>query len=119
MKVGADGDGAPHHDEFLVLCLLADQPGNTLRMTDDQGRGTARPPQDPAHLSVACLQHAGLVVREGVSGDRRRVAVTLTDKAWRLLTEESPALARTLAEAIGHTVELSRAGRCPACFSLR
>ncbi|MER6976759.1 MarR family winged helix-turn-helix transcriptional regulator [Streptomyces carpinensis] len=93
------------HDEFLILCLLADQPGNTLRMTriaELLGR-----PKTRLTYQVACLQHADLVVRESVCGDRRGVALTLTNKARRLLAQHSPALAaavnQVLADSIGPT----------------
>jgi DNA-binding MarR family transcriptional regulator len=56
---------------------------------------------------VACLQHADLVARDSVRGDRRGVALTLTDKARRLLAQHFPALAdgvnQVLADAIGPT----------------
>jgi DNA-binding MarR family transcriptional regulator len=91
------------HDEFLILCLLADQPENTLRMTriaELLGR-----PKTRLTYQVACLQHADLVVRKSVCGDRRGVALALTDKARRLLAEHSTALARAvdrvLADSLG------------------
>lgn len=90
------------HDEFLVLCLLADEPANTLRMTrvaELLGR-----PKTRLTYQIACLQHAGLVVREAVSGDRRGVAVALTDKARGLLAEKTPALAEAVARAVARTV---------------
>ncbi|TDC66352.1 MarR family winged helix-turn-helix transcriptional regulator, partial [Streptomyces hainanensis] len=91
------------HDEFLVLCLLADQPAGALRMTriaESLGR-----PKTRLTYQIACLQHAGLVGRRSVCGDRRGVEVVLTDKGRRLLAEASTALADTvtcaLAEAMG------------------
>ncbi|MFI9275256.1 MarR family winged helix-turn-helix transcriptional regulator [Kitasatospora sp. NPDC052896] len=90
------------HDEFLILCLLADQPGNTLRMTriaELLGR-----PKTRLTYQVACLQHANLVVRESVCGDRRGVALTLTDKARRLLAEHSSTLAETIDQALADSL---------------
>uniref|UniRef100_A0AAU3H363 MarR family winged helix-turn-helix transcriptional regulator n=1 Tax=Streptomyces sp. NBC_01401 TaxID=2903854 RepID=A0AAU3H363_9ACTN len=90
------------HDEFLVLCLLVDQPGNTLRMTriaELLGR-----PKTRLTYQVACLQHAGLVTRETVSGDRRGVALVLTEKARSLFAQKAPELARTFAEAFVRTI---------------
>ncbi|MDT0319450.1 MarR family winged helix-turn-helix transcriptional regulator [Streptomyces millisiae] len=91
------------HDEFLVLCLLADHPDEGLRMTriaELLGR-----PKTRLTYQIACLQHAGLVSRRSVCGDRRGVEVALTERARRLLAEASPDLAdtvtRALAEAIG------------------
>lgn len=91
------------HDEFLVLCLLADQPGAALRMTriaELLGR-----PKTRLTYQIACLQHADLVTRHSVCGDKRGIEVTLTDKARRLLREMSPALAGTVTEAILHTID--------------
>ncbi|MET9502456.1 MarR family transcriptional regulator [Streptomyces sp. NPDC006622] len=93
---------AVSHDEFLVLCLLAEQPGEGLRMSrvaELLGR-----PKTRLTYQVACLQHAGLVDRRSVCGDKRGVEVTLTDKARLLLQETSGALASTVAEALAHVV---------------
>jgi DNA-binding MarR family transcriptional regulator len=82
------------HDEFLVLCLLAEQPAEGLRMTrvaELLGR-----PKTRLTYQVACLQHAGLVTRKSVCGDKRGVEVSLTEKARRLLTESSDELAETV-----------------------
>ncbi|GAB2868081.1 hypothetical protein GCM10027074_39550 [Streptomyces deserti] len=88
------------HDEFLVLCLLAEQPEGGLRMTrvaELLGR-----PKTRLTYQIACLQHAGLVTRRSVCGDRRGVEVALTDKARSLLKEASRPLAETVTEALDH-----------------
>lgn len=85
------------HDEFLVLCLLAEQPEG-LRMTrvaELLGR-----PKTRLTYQTACLQHAGLVTRTSVCGDRRGVQVVLTEKARQLLRDSSEALAGTVKEAL-------------------
>ncbi len=85
------------HDEFLVLCLLADRPEG-LRMTriaELLGR-----PKTRLTYQIACLQHAGLVTRASVCGDKRGIAVMLTDKARDLLRETSCTLATTVREAL-------------------
>ena len=90
------------HDEFLVLCLLADQPGGTARMTriaELLGR-----PKTRLTYQVRCLDHFGLVTRETVRGDRRGVALTLTDKARRLLAEQGPELATEVRRALDETI---------------
>ncbi|TLS46807.1 MarR family transcriptional regulator [Streptomyces montanus] len=90
------------HDEFLVLCLLADQPGAGLRMTriaELLGR-----PKTRLTYQVACLQHAGLVSRKSVCGDKRGIEVTLTDKARRLLGDASAPLADAVTDAIARTL---------------
>ncbi|MEV0634027.1 MarR family transcriptional regulator [Streptomyces sp. NPDC050619] len=89
------------HDEFLVLCLLAEQPEG-LRMTriaELLGR-----PKTRLTYQIACLQHAGLVTRKSVCGDKRGVEVSLTDKARALLREASEELASTVAEALDHVM---------------
>ncbi|MEU6418134.1 MarR family winged helix-turn-helix transcriptional regulator [Streptomyces spiralis] len=101
------------HDEFLILCLLADQPGNTLRMTriaELLGR-----PKTRLTYQVACLQHADLVARESVCGDRRGVALTLTDKARRLLAQHTPALVGTVNQALADSIGPTQ---CEALSSL-
>lgn len=90
------------HDEFLVLCLLAEQPGEGLRMTriaELLGR-----PKTRLTYQIACLQHAGLVTRKSVCGDKRGVEVALTDKARHLLRESSGTLATTVTEALAHVM---------------
>ena len=94
------------HDEFLVLCLLADRPGGTERMTriaELLGR-----PKTRLTYQVRCLDHLGLVTRETVRGDRRGVALTLTDKARRLLAEQGPDLAAAVRRALDETVGCPR-----------
>jgi DNA-binding MarR family transcriptional regulator len=90
------------HDEFLVLCLLADQPETGLRMTriaELLGR-----PKTRLTYQIACLQHAGLITRQSVCGDRRGIQVALTGKARDLLGETSPALAEAVSQALAHAV---------------
>lgn len=82
------------HDEFLVLCLLAGRADGGLRMTriaELLGR-----PKTRLTYQIACLQHAGLVTRRSVRGDKRGVEVALTEKGRRLFTEASPTLADTV-----------------------
>ncbi|OAH14563.1 MarR family winged helix-turn-helix transcriptional regulator [Streptomyces jeddahensis] len=86
------------HDEFLVLCLLADGPATGLRMTQIAER--LGRPKTRLTYQVACLQHAGLITRSTACGDRRGVQVTLTDKARRLLREASGALAEAVTQAV-------------------
>jgi len=91
------------HDEFLVLCLLADQPGTDgLRMT--QIAELLGRPKTRLTYQVACLQHAGLVTKQSVCGDKRGVGVALTDKARRLLTEASGPLANAVTDALDHAI---------------
>ncbi|WP_406441837.1 MarR family transcriptional regulator [Streptomyces sp. NBC_01613] len=90
------------HDEFLILCLLAEQPRAGLRMTriaELLGR-----PKTRLTYQIACLQHAGLVTRKSVCGDKRGVEVALTDKARRLLEEASGTLAATVTGALSHVM---------------
>ncbi|MCX4419910.1 MarR family winged helix-turn-helix transcriptional regulator [Streptomyces mirabilis] len=89
------------HDEFLVLCLLADQPGSGLRMT--QIAELLGRPKTRLTYQVACLQHAGLITRRSACGDRRGIEVVLTDKARRLLRESTGPLADAVSQAIAQT----------------
>jgi DNA-binding MarR family transcriptional regulator len=86
------------HDEFLVLCLLADGPATGLRMTQIAER--LGRPKTRLTYQVACLQHAGLITRSTACGDRRGIQVTLTDKARQLLREASGALAEAVTRAV-------------------
>ncbi|WP_328751097.1 MarR family transcriptional regulator [Streptomyces sp. NBC_00285] len=86
------------HDEFLVLCLLGARPAAGVRMTkiaELLGR-----PKTRLTYQIACLQHAGLVTRKSVCGDKRGVEVTLTEKGRLLLEESSSTLAATVKEAL-------------------
>ncbi|WP_406006280.1 MarR family transcriptional regulator [Streptomyces sp. NBC_00637] len=90
------------HDEFLILCLLAEQPGEGLRMTrvaELLGR-----PKTRLTYQVACLQHADLVTRKSVCGDKRGVEVALTEKARGMLRETSAVLAETVRGALAHVM---------------
>ncbi|MFF8725829.1 MarR family winged helix-turn-helix transcriptional regulator [Streptomyces sp. NPDC015171] len=90
------------HDEFLILCLLAEQPRDGLRMTqvaDLLGR-----PKTRLTYQIACLQRAGLVVRTTVCGDKRGVRVALTDTARELLRETSALLAGTVRQALADSM---------------
>ncbi|MET7730735.1 MarR family winged helix-turn-helix transcriptional regulator [Streptomyces sp. NPDC005402] len=86
------------HDEFLVLCLLGGRPAEGVRMTkiaELLGR-----PKTRLTYQIACLQHAGLVTRKSVCGDKRGVEVALTEKGRRLLAESSGTLAATVKESL-------------------
>jgi DNA-binding MarR family transcriptional regulator len=61
-------------------------------------------PKTRLTYQIACLQHAGLVTRQTVCGDKRGVQVTLTEKARRLLKESSALLAATVKEALAEFV---------------
>ncbi|MEU2621653.1 MarR family transcriptional regulator [Streptomyces sp. NPDC007157] len=90
------------HDEFLILCLLAEQPREGLRMTriaELLGR-----PKTRLTYQIACLQHAGLVTRKAACEDRRGIEVALTDKARSLLEDASATLAETVGEAFAHVI---------------
>jgi DNA-binding MarR family transcriptional regulator len=90
------------HDEFLILCLLAEQPRTGLRMTriaELLGR-----PKTRLTYQIACLQHTGLVTRMSVCGDKRGIEVALTEKARRLLQDASGTLASTVTRALSHVM---------------
>ncbi|RPE39831.1 DNA-binding MarR family transcriptional regulator [Streptomyces sp. Ag109_O5-1] len=90
------------HDEFLILCLLAERPREGLRMTriaELLGR-----PKTRLTYQIACLQRAGLVTRKSACGDKRGIEVTLTDKARRHFQDASAALAEAVGQAVGHVI---------------
>ncbi|MBW8798884.1 MAG: MarR family transcriptional regulator [Streptomyces sp.] len=90
------------HDEFLILCLLAEQPREGLRMTriaELLGR-----PKTRLTYQIACLHHAGLVTRKAACGDRRGIEVALTDKARHQIQDVSATLAETVGQAVGHVI---------------
>lgn len=90
------------HDEFLILCLLAEQPGEGLRMTriaELLGR-----PKTRLTYQIAMLQRAGLVIRQSACGDKRAVVVSLAEKARELLREASARLANAVKEALAEFV---------------
>ncbi|MER6542183.1 MarR family transcriptional regulator [Streptomyces sp. NPDC001250] len=99
------------HDEFLILCLLAEHPRTGLRMTqvaDLLGR-----PKTRLTYQIACLQRSGLVTRTSVCGDKRGVQVALTDKARELLGETSVLLAGTVRQALANSMgSEQRAAMC-------
>ncbi|WP_225095500.1 MarR family winged helix-turn-helix transcriptional regulator [Streptomyces sp. CoH27] len=99
------------HDEFLILCLLAERPRTGLRMTqvaDLLGR-----PKTRLTYQIACLQRSGLVSRRSVCGDKRGVEVALTDKARELLRETSALLAGTVRQALADSMGTEqRAAMC-------
>ncbi|MFI9167912.1 MarR family winged helix-turn-helix transcriptional regulator [Streptomyces lincolnensis] len=86
------------HDEFLILCLLAGRTDAGLRMT--QIAELLGRPKTRLTYQIACLQHAGLITRKSVCGDKRGVEVALTDKARQQLKEGSEVLAATVKQAI-------------------
>src|SRR3954465_4248511 len=100
-SAGKDGLDVSH-DEFLVLCLLGARPAEGVRMTkiaELLGR-----PKTRLTYQIACLQHAGLVTRKSVCGDKRGVEVALTDKGRDLIEEASPALANTVTGALARVI---------------
>jgi DNA-binding MarR family transcriptional regulator len=90
------------HDEFLILCLLAEQPEEGLRMTriaELLGR-----PKTRLTYQIMCLQHSRLVTRKSVCGDKRGIQVALTPKARGLLSEAFDVLSETVAQALTHVM---------------
>jgi DNA-binding MarR family transcriptional regulator len=61
-------------------------------------------PKTRLTYQIACLQHAGLVTRRSVCGDKRGIEVALTDKARSLLEEASDTLATTVTRALSHVM---------------
>lgn len=90
------------HDEFLILCLLADHPEHGLRMTQIAQR--LGRPKTRLTYQVACLHNAGLVTRGGVRDDRRGIQIALTEKTRQLLAQASRPLADAITQAVAHAL---------------
>ncbi len=89
------------HDEFLVLCLLADHPDG-LHMTQIAKR--LGRPKTRLTYQIAMLHGAGLVTRGGTDGDKRCIQVALTGKARLLLAEASAPLVCSITQAVAHAL---------------
>ncbi len=76
------------HFEYLVLAMLSEAPGRTLRMTALAARTNAT----LARLShvVSRLEARGLVGRSPCAEDGRATNATLTDQGWDVVVAAAP-----------------------------
>lgn len=76
------------HFEYMVLAMLSEAPGRTLRMTALAARTNATLPR--LSHAVRRLEERGLVTREPCPGDRRATNARLTELGWRKLVASAP-----------------------------
>lgn len=76
------------HFEYLVLAMLSEAPGRTLRMTALATRTSATLPR-LSHV-ISRLEGRGLVERATSAQDRRATNVRLTDGGWDVVVAAAP-----------------------------
>ncbi|WP_129339294.1 MarR family winged helix-turn-helix transcriptional regulator [Cellulomonas endophytica] len=81
-------DSGLTHVEYMVLAMLSEAPGRTLRMTALAARTNATPPR-LSHV-VRRLEDRDLVTRAPSPGDGRAVDATLTEAGWDLVVRAAP-----------------------------
>ena len=90
-------------DEYDVLYTLASSPGRTARIRDLQDRSLLTQPS--LSRMVERLEAGGLVSRGPVAGDRRGVAVTLTDEGTRLQRLVGGRHVRSIDRVVGEALD--------------
>ena len=90
-------------DEYDVLYTLASSPDRTARIRDLQERSLLTQPS--LSRMVERLEAGGLVRRGPVAGDRRGVAVTLTDEGVRLQRLVGGRHVRSIDRVVGEALD--------------
>ena len=90
-------------DEYDVLYTLVSSPGRTARIRDLQERSLLTQPS--LSRMVERLEAGGLVRRGPVAGDRRGVAVTLTDEGLRLQRLVGGRHVRSIDRVVGEALD--------------
>jgi DNA-binding MarR family transcriptional regulator len=90
-------------DEYDVLYTLASSPGHAARIRDLHDRSLLTQPS--LSRMVERLEAAGLVRRGPVEGDRRGVAVTLTDEGLRLQRLVGGRHVRSIDRVVGEALD--------------
>lgn len=90
-------------DEYDVLYTLASSPGRTARIRDLQERSLLTQPS--LSRMVERLESGGLVRRGPVVGDRRGVAVTLTEEGVRLQRLVGGRHVRSIDRVVGEALD--------------
>ena len=87
-------DSGLTHVEYMVLAMLSEAPGRTLRMSALAARTNA----SLARLSHVAdrLETRGLVERSPCPEDRRATNATLTDAGWEVLRGAAPGHVETV-----------------------
>jgi DNA-binding MarR family transcriptional regulator len=81
-------DAGMTHASYVVLAMLSEAPGRSLRMSELAARANASPSR--LSHSVARLEERGWVRRERASGDGRGTVAVLTDAGWDMLAGTAP-----------------------------
>ena len=81
-------DSGITHASYIVLAMLSEAPGRSLRMSDLAARANS----SPSRLShaVARLQERGWIRREPAPKDGRGTVAILTDEGWEVLVSAAP-----------------------------
>ena len=81
-------DAGIAHASYVVLAMLSEAPGRSLRMSDLAARANS----SPSRLShaVARLQERGWIRREPAPKDGRGTVAVLTDAGWDMLVATAP-----------------------------
>ncbi|HEY0119796.1 MAG TPA: MarR family winged helix-turn-helix transcriptional regulator [Cellulomonas sp.] len=90
-------------DEYDVLYTLASSPGHSARIRDLQDHSLLTQPS--LSRMVERLETGGLVRRGPVAGDRRGVAVTLTDEGLRLQRLVGGRHVRSIDRVVGEALD--------------
>ena len=96
-------------DEYDVLYTLATSPGHSARIRDLHERSLLTQPS--LSRMVERLEVAGLVRRGPVPGDRRGVAVTLTDEGLRVQRLVGRRHARSIDRVVGEALDADELAR--------
>ena len=86
--------GGMPHAYYLILAMLSEAPGRSLRM--NQLADAVRASQSRVSHAVARLEEAGWVRRIPAPGDRRGQIAELTDAGFDRLVETAPGHAETV-----------------------
>lgn len=87
--------------EYMVLAMLSEAPGRTLRMTHLASRTNATLPR-LSHV-VKRLEARGLVCRTACAEDGRATNAHLTEQGWDAIVAAAPGHVRTVRE---HVIDL-------------
>ncbi len=81
-------DAGITHASYVVLAMLSEAPGRSLRMSELAALSNS----SPSRLShaVARLQERGWIRREPAPADGRGTVAVLTDAGWDMLVETAP-----------------------------
>jgi DNA-binding MarR family transcriptional regulator len=81
-------DAGMSHGTYVVLAMLSESPGRSLRMTELAQRANST----PSRLShaVARMEERGWVRREPAAADGRGTVAVLTDAGWDVLVRTAP-----------------------------